>query len=162
VRSAFRWGRECGVALSGLLWMTGGRGWIDPLAPSRGYAEMQPLPPASRSREVQTGAVEVSPTAFPRATALSFSGTRHEEDQPSHLLIADPDVCVTRCAQEYSNPCQRFCPAGVYEIVGSAPPSLVLHAANCLHCKTCEIMDPYQVVTWVPPEGGGGPRYEGL
>jgi len=72
-------------------------------------------------------------------------------------------VCHTICGKEYGHPCIRFCPANVYEIVaGNDGPRLQINASNCVHCKTCDIMDPYQVITWVPPEGGGGPRYEGM
>ena len=74
------------------------------------------------------------------------------------------EVCHTICGQEYGHPCTRFCPANVYEIVtdGSGNPRLQINASNCVHCKTCDIMDPYQVITWVAPEGGGGPQYEGM
>jgi electron-transferring-flavoprotein dehydrogenase len=86
---------------------------------------------------------------------------RHAEDQRSHLRIADPGICLDRCAREYGNPCQHFCPAGVYEMVDQGA-RLKVNAQYCIHCKTCDIMDPYQIITWVPPEGGGGPRYDAM
>jgi electron-transferring-flavoprotein dehydrogenase len=80
-----------------------------------------------------------------------------------HLLVHDPEICATRCTVEYANPCERFCPAAVYEMVDDpASPHgrrLQINASNCVHCKTCDIQDPYQIITWVPPEGGGGPNY---
>jgi len=103
---------------------------------------------------------------FDKLTDLYHSGTRHEEDQPAHLLIDDTSVCNDRCVKEFGNPCQNFCPANVYEMVddSSAPlgKSISLNPANCVHCKTCDIQDPYQIITWVPPEGGGGPNYDGM
>jgi electron-transferring-flavoprotein dehydrogenase len=93
---------------------------------------------------------------------VHYSGTRHDEDQPSHLLV-ETDVCYSRCGDEYGHPCERFCPANVYEMVQEGGQKrLQINASNCVHCKTCDIMDPYQVITWVPPEGGGGPQYDGL
>ncbi len=105
---------------------------------------------------------------FDRLTDVYHSGTRHEDDQPTHLVIRDLDICNNRCVKEYGNPCQYFCPAAVYEMVetdtaGAAPQKeLHINFANCVHCKTCDIMDPYQIITWVPPEGGGGPNYDGM
>ena len=101
-----------------------------------------------------------------RLAGVYFAATEHDEDQPVHLKVHDTEICVTRCAEEYGNPCQRFCPAGVYEIVAEpAAPSgkrLQINAANCVHCKTCDIKDPYQIITWVTPEGGAGPNYQNL
>jgi electron-transferring-flavoprotein dehydrogenase len=101
---------------------------------------------------------------FDRLTNVHFSGTRHAEDQPSHLIVHDADICSTRCRTEYGNPCTRFCPANVYEMVEGADgvKRLQINPSNCVHCKTCDIMDPYQIIDWVPPEGGGGPQYEGM
>ena len=101
---------------------------------------------------------------FDRLTGVHYSGTRHPEDQPSHLIVHDANVCATRCREEYGNPCIRFCPANVYEMVdaGDGTKKLQINASNCVHCKTCDIMDPYQIIDWVPPEGGGGPNYEGM
>ncbi|KGI78520.1 electron transfer flavoprotein-ubiquinone oxidoreductase [Oleiagrimonas soli] len=103
-----------------------------------------------------------------RLASVYFAATEHDEDQPVHLKVSDTDVCVTKCAEEYGNPCTRFCPANVYEIVedsmpdGSSGKRLQINAANCVHCKTCDIKDPYQIINWVTPEGGSGPSYQNL
>lgn len=98
-----------------------------------------------------------------RLAGVYFAATEHDEDQPVHLQITDPSVCFTKCAEEYGNPCTRFCPAGVYEVVEEAGEKrLQINAANCVHCKTCDIKDPYQVINWVTPEGGAGPNYQNL
>ena len=101
-----------------------------------------------------------------RLAGVYFAATDHDEDQPVHLIVHDPEICVTRCAAEYNNPCTRFCPAGVYEIVEDAEAThgkrLQINSANCVHCKTCDIKDPYEIITWVTPEGGAGPNYQNL
>jgi electron-transferring-flavoprotein dehydrogenase len=98
-----------------------------------------------------------------RLAGVYFAATEHDEDQPVHLRVADTSVCVTKCAEEYGNPCTRFCPAGVYEIVkDDTGKRLQINAANCVHCKTCDIKDPYQIIDWVTPEGGAGPNYQNL
>ncbi len=103
---------------------------------------------------------------FDKLTDLYHSGTKHEEDQPAHLVIDDTNICNERCVKEFGSPCQNFCPANVYEMLDDpAAPNgkrVSLNAANCVHCKTCDIQDPYQIITWVPPEGGGGPNYDGM
>ncbi len=101
---------------------------------------------------------------FDKLTNVFQSGTMHEEDQPCHLQVADPSICSTRCVEEYGNPCQYFCPAQVYEMAESPSGGKELHinASNCVHCKTCDVMDPYQIINWVTPEGGGGPGYKDL
>ena len=103
---------------------------------------------------------------YDKLTDLYHSGTKHEEDQPAHLVIHDTNLCNERCVKEFGNPCQNFCPANVYEMVDdTAAPNgkrISLNPANCVHCKTCDIQDPYQIITWVPPEGGGGPNYDGM
>jgi len=98
-----------------------------------------------------------------RLASVYFASTEHDEDQPVHLKIIEPDVCFTRCETEYGNPCTRFCPAGVYEKVEDENGKRIqINAANCVHCKTCDIADPYQVINWVTPEGGAGPNYSNL
>lgn len=102
---------------------------------------------------------------FDKVTDVYHSGTRHEEDQPPHLVIANYDICNGRCVVEYGNPCTHYCPAAVYEMEenpGGQGKHLKLNPANCVHCKTCDIEDPYQNITWVCPEGGGGPHYDGM
>jgi electron-transferring-flavoprotein dehydrogenase len=97
-----------------------------------------------------------------KLTDVYHSGTKHEEKQPAHLHIVDREICATTCAEEYGNPCTRFCPAQVYNMHPNAETGRAeMHVdfSNCVHCKTCDIRDPYQIITWVPPEGGGGPEY---
>ena len=117
-------------------------------------------------RDILTGSNAVAPDrkiTFDKVTNVHYSGTAHDEDQPVHLLV-HTEVCHTICGDEYGHPCVRFCPANVYEIVddGKGGRRLQINASNCVHCKTCDIMDPYGVITWVPPEGGGGPQYDGM
>ncbi len=105
---------------------------------------------------------------FAKLTDVFYSGTKHEENQPCHLVILPKDVadiCNTRCKEEYGNPCQHFCPAQVYEMVepdAGKESALRINFSNCVHCKTCDIVDPYQVIQWVTPEGGGGPVYKNM
>jgi electron-transferring-flavoprotein dehydrogenase len=101
---------------------------------------------------------------FDRLTSVSFSGTNHEENQPVHLKLTDPAVPVAINLPEFAEPAQRYCPAAVYEIVvdPSGDPRFQINAQNCVHCKTCDIKDPSQNITWVCPEGGGGPNYAGM
>jgi electron-transferring-flavoprotein dehydrogenase len=98
-----------------------------------------------------------------RLAGVYFAATEHDEDQPIHLHVADTSICVDRCTKEYGNPCTRFCPANVYEMVeDEGGRRLQINAANCVHCKTCDIKDPYEIITWVTPEGGSGPNYQNL
>jgi electron-transferring-flavoprotein dehydrogenase len=97
-----------------------------------------------------------------RLSSVFFAVTAHDEVQPAHLKVRDTSICATRCAQEYGNPCTRFCPANVYEMVedGAGGKRLQINAANCVHCKACDIKDPYQIIDWTTPEGGSGPNYQ--
>lgn len=103
--------------------------------------------------------------SFDRLTSVSFSATNHEENQPVHLVLKDPSVAVDHNLAKYDAPEQRYCPAGVYEIVredDGSNPRLQINAQNCVHCKTCDIKDPTQNINWVVPEGGGGPNYPNM
>jgi electron-transferring-flavoprotein dehydrogenase len=165
----FKHGLYAGLFQSGLQMLTGGRGLVDPLSPSLGYAEVRTLADyygEGKTREDFQRAKPDGVLTFDRLTDVYHSGTKHDEDQPVHLHVADPGICETRCREEYGNPCEKFCPAAVYEMVpkgeGSRDLKLQINFANCVHCKTCDVMDPYQIITWVTPEGGGGPRYDDL
>jgi electron-transferring-flavoprotein dehydrogenase len=169
VHQAFGRGLLPGLAFAGVAMAT--RGWWprDRLAAHAGHERMQtrevyyrnkPPPPDASSNTIRPDRV----VTFDRLTSVHYSGTRHDEDQPVHLIVHDTDICRTRCRVEYGNPCTRFCPAAVYEMVddGQGGKRLHINASNCVHCKTCDIMDPYQIIDWVPPEGGGGPQYDGM
>ena len=98
-----------------------------------------------------------------RLASVYFAATAHDEHQPAHLKVADTNICVSKCAQEFGNPCTRFCPAQVYEMVEEkGAKRLQINAANCVHCKACDIKDPYEIITWTVPEGGSGPNYQNL
>jgi electron-transferring-flavoprotein dehydrogenase len=101
---------------------------------------------------------------FDRLSSVFLSNTNHEEDQPIHLQLKDPSIPVEYNLPLYDEPAQRYCPAGVYEIVGQdeGDPKFVINAQNCVHCKTCDIKDPTQNINWVTPEGGGGPNYPNM
>ncbi len=100
--------------------------------------------------------------SFDRLSSVFLSNTNHEEDQPVHLQLKDKDVPIEVNLALYDEPAQRYCPAGVYEIVGEDEPRLQINAQNCVHCKTCDIKDPTQNINWVTPEGGGGPNYPNM
>ncbi len=147
--------------------ITKGRGIRDRYLAHPGHTRMRTL------KEQRARGASQSAEAFKFDGKLTFSklddvyrsGTKHEENQPAHLRLADTNICNTRCKEEYGNPCQYFCPAAVYEMVdlkGQGVTELKLNPSNCVHCKTCDIMDPYQLITWVAPEGGGGPVYLGM
>ena len=156
----FEHGLYAGLFHAGLQFVTGGRGLVDPMRARPGHEEYQKLTNSDPAPERFKGDGVLT---FDRLTDVYHSGTRHEEDQPCHLRVADLNVCATKCVTEYGNPCQYFCPAAVYEMVQeNGQPRLKINASNCVHCKTCDIADPYEIITWVPPEGGGGPNYEGM
>jgi electron-transferring-flavoprotein dehydrogenase len=167
---AFEKGFLNGMFHAGLQQFTGGRGLWNRYPAHAGHEHMKELAevPAAGGAEAHLlgPAKGDGKVTFDKLTDLYHSGTKHEEDQPSHLIIHDTNVCNERCAKEFGGPCQNFCPANVYELVDDATQPhgkrISLNPANCVHCKTCDIADPYQIITWVPPEGGGGPNYDGM
>jgi len=160
-----RFGTYLGIALGGLDM------WLNTILPGKGLGFT--LKHRKPDYATLKTAVAAKPIAYPkpdgvltfdRLTNVSFSGTNHEENQPVHLKLADPAIPVAVNLPEWAEPAQRYCPAAVYEIVIEAggSPRFQINAQNCVHCKTCDIKDPSQNITWVCPEGGGGPNYAGM
>ena len=177
--AGFRHGRWLGMANAGLQYITGGRAWgiLDRDHQEPGHEALRKLSAygyqgdnaAQRYQDLRFD----NKLTFNKVTDVYHAAVAHDEDQPVHLHVLDTNICATRCAEEYGNPCQRFCPAAVYEMVEMSAPSAVagghssrrqlqINFSNCVHCKTCDIMDPYQIINWVTPEGGGGPVYKGM
>ena len=160
---SFQHGMLRGFVHTAFQQLTGGRGLIDPMRAEAGYLHYKKLGAAALAINDDRFKGDGKLT-FDRLTDVYHSGTRHNDDQPCHLHILDPNICVTKCVEEYGNPCQYFCPAAVYEMAkeSTGKMKLKINFPNCVHCKTCDIADPYQVIDWVVPEGGGGPNYEGM
>ena len=120
------------------------------------------LKPAASSKPIDYPKPD-NKLSFDKLTSVFLSNTTHEEDQPCHLQLTDPDIPIRRNLPDFDEPAQRYCPAGVYEVVEeNGQPSFVINGQNCVHCKTCDIKDPAQNITWVVPEGTGGPNYPNM
>jgi electron-transferring-flavoprotein dehydrogenase len=169
--AGFRHGRWLGLANAGLQFITGGRSWglFDRASAEPGHEALEKLSAygyqGDNIEQRYDGLRFDGQLTFNKLTDVYHAAVGHGEDQPVHLHVLDTNICSTRCAEEYGNPCQRFCPAAVYEMVESGADGkrhLQINFSNCVHCKTCDIMDPYQIINWVTPEGGGGPDYKGM
>jgi len=164
--AAFKSGLRKGMFHVGIQLVTSGRGLFDRRVNKPDHEHMLKISDYQKRLGHQPRKAELkfdNSYSFDKVTDVYKSGTMHEEHQPSHLVITDFDICNNRCTEEYGNPCQHFCPAQVYEMVDdeSRPDKkkLQLTPSNCVHCKTCDIADPYQVIRWVTPQGGEGPNY---
>jgi electron-transferring-flavoprotein dehydrogenase len=158
-RQAFDQGLFAGMLDAGVQMITGGRGLVKRRTGHEDHTTMRPARDSRMKKPVYDGGL-----ALDKLTDVYHSGTIHDEDQPAHLLVTDTSICVDRCTQEFGNPCQHFCPAAVYEwpadsAAAAAKPGPIINFSNCVHCKTCDIADPYGIIEWVVPEGGGGPKY---
>jgi electron-transferring-flavoprotein dehydrogenase len=169
--AGFRHGRWLGIVNTGLQFITGGRSWglFDRASAEPGHEALEKLSAygyqGDNPDQRYNGLKFDGKLTFSKLTDVYHAAVKHDEDQPVHLHVLDTNICATRCAEEYGNPCQRFCPAAVYEMVddaGTGQRRLQINFSNCVHCKTCDIMDPYQIINWVTPEGGGGPDYVGM
>ncbi|MBW1649447.1 MAG: electron transfer flavoprotein-ubiquinone oxidoreductase [Deltaproteobacteria bacterium] len=143
----------------GSQYFTKGKGLKDPMSLKPDYKTLKPKSKSSIKKEKH----KYDDTLYiDKMTGVFLSKTIHREDQPCHLIIHDIKLCVTTCYKTYNCPCVRFCPGGVYELKtdeAGKEPELSVNFSNCLHCKTCEIKDPYQNIKWTCPEGGDGPGY---
>ncbi|MFQ6022295.1 MAG: electron transfer flavoprotein-ubiquinone oxidoreductase [Acidiferrobacterales bacterium] len=161
IRPGFRWGLYGGFIYAGLdTYLLRGRApWT-----LHHHNDHQSLKKASDCRPIEYPKYDGEIT-FDKLSSVFLSGTNHEENQPVHLQLKDPSVPIEINLKEYDAPEQRYCPAGVYEIVrdeGGSNPRLQINAQNCVHCKTCDIKDPTQNINWVVPDGGGGPNYPNM
>jgi electron-transferring-flavoprotein dehydrogenase len=161
IRPSFRWGLWGGLAYSAFdtYVLRGTAPWT-----FHNRADHTRLTPASAARRIEYPRPD-GEVSFDRLSSVFISNTNHEEDQPPHLRLRDPQKAITVNYRLYDSPEQRYCPAGVYEIVqpaGRGDPYLQINAQNCVHCKTCDIKDPEQNIDWVVPEGGGGPNYPNM
>jgi electron-transferring-flavoprotein dehydrogenase len=158
-----RFGTVLGVGLAGLdMWTNTLFGFSFFGTLKHGKPDYASLKPASEYSPISYPKPDGKVT-FDRLSSVFLSNTNHEEDQPVHLLVADPGLQKTSEHDVFAGPSARYCPAGVYEWVEEAgAPKFVINAQNCVHCKTCDIKDPNQNITWVPPEGGGGPNYPNM
>ena len=167
--AGFEGGLLPGMFHAAMQMITGGRGLFDRRPHKKDHEHMLTTESFTKRfgrkpGQSQAGLKFDNKYLYDKLTDVYKSGTKHEEDQPSHLVIADFDICNSRCTEEYGNPCQYFCPASVYNMVEEQTGKLTLELtpSNCVHCKTCDILDPYQVIRWVTPQGGEGPNYTNL
>ncbi|HMV65552.1 MAG TPA: electron transfer flavoprotein-ubiquinone oxidoreductase [Myxococcota bacterium] len=159
--AAFHDGLLLGTVRAGLQWMFGPGSAVQPF--DADYKNMARIGEYYASGPQLSGKVEYDGKyLLDKLTDVYLSGTTHDEHQPAHLHIVDTEICATTCKTEYGNPCTRFCPAQVYNMVpneATGRAEMRVDFANCVHCKTCDIRDPYQIITWVPPQAGEGPEY---
>jgi len=160
-KPGFKRGLWLGIANAGLETVTGGR---TPWTLANRVPDHARLEELRGYESPDREWVERTLPPRDRLASVFFASTNHDESQPAHLKVLDTSICIDRCAREFGNPCQRFCPANVYEIVddGAGGKRLQINAANCVHCKACDIKDPYEIINWTPPEGGSGPNYQSL
>ncbi len=161
-RPSFKWGLFGGTIYTGIdqLLFRGRAPWTL----KHGHGDHETLVKAADATPIDYPKPD-NEVSFDRLTNLSFSATNHEEDQPAHLILKDEAVPIDVNLALYDAPEQRYCPAGVYEILrddDGSNPRLQINAQNCVHCKTCDIKDPTQNIVWVTPEGGGGPNYPNM
>jgi len=157
-----RFGTRLGIALGGFDMWTNTLGFSLLGTLRHGKSDAETLKPAAQFRPIAYPSPDGKLT-FDRLSSVFLSNTNHEEDQPVHLKVADPGLQKTSEHDVYAGPSARYCPAGVYEWVEEGgSPRFVINAQNCVHCKTCDIKDPNRNITWVPPEGGGGPNYPNM
>ncbi len=163
VKPALKWGTVLGTIYGGFdMWMHD-LGIRLPWTFHHKKADHETLRPASEFQPIQYPKPD-GVLSFDKPSSVFLSNTNHEEDQPVHLRLRDPSIPIAVNLPLYAEPAQRYCPAGVYEVVtaDNGQPRFQINAQNCVHCKTCDIKDPAQNIDWTVPEGGGGPNYPNM
>jgi electron-transferring-flavoprotein dehydrogenase len=164
VKPGLKWGLWLGTLHGGLQMWLESLGVRVPWTMRHGKADHESLKPAAEMPRI-TYPKPDGVLSFDKLSSVFLSNTNHEEDQPVHLKLKDPAIPIDYNLPVYDEPAQRYCPAGVYEVVrdeAGSNPRFQINAQNCVHCKTCDIKDPRQNINWVPPEGGGGPNYPNM
>jgi len=163
VKPALRWGAVLGTIYGGLDMWLHDLGLRVPWTLRHHKADHECLRPASEFQPIQYPKPD-GVISFDKLSSVFLSSTNHEEDQPVHLKLRDPSIPIAVNLPLYAEPAQRYCPAGVYEVVtgDGGQPRFQINAQNCVHCKTCDIKDPAQNIDWAVPEGGGGPNYPNM
>ena len=153
VKPSFSWGLILGIIFTGIDQILF-RGKL-PFTLKHKHADHETLKPASQMPKIEYPKPDGKLT-FDKTSSVYLTGTNHTENQPVHLRLKDPNLPINYTLKKYDEPAQRYCPVGVYEIQKE---KFIINSQNCIHCKTCDIKEPSQNITWVAPEGGGGPKY---
>jgi electron-transferring-flavoprotein dehydrogenase len=158
-----KFGLYVGLVLGGIdMWMNN-LGIGLPITLKHGKPDSDTLEPASECKQIAYPKPD-GQISFDKLSSVFISNTNHEEDQPVHLRLTDPDIPIARNLPQWAEPAQRYCPAGVYEVVeeDTGEKRFQINAQNCVHCKTCDVKDPSHNITWTVPQGGGGPNYPNM
>ena len=164
VKPALKWGMALGTLYGGVeMWLNSlGLGKLIPWTLKHGKADYETLKPAAECQPISYPKPD-GVVSFDKLTSVFLSNTNHEEDQPVHLKLKDPSIPIDVNLPMWAEPAQRYCPAGVYEVIEEGDSKrFQINAQNCVHCKTCDIKDPSQNINWTVPEGGGGPNYPNM
>ncbi|MFN3399982.1 MAG: 4Fe-4S dicluster domain-containing protein, partial [Ferrovibrio sp.] len=166
VKPAMKYGMWIGTLLGGVhMWLADlGLGFLTPWTTRHAKADHESLKLAKDCKPIVYPKPD-GKISFDKLSSVFLSNTNHEEDQPIHLQLKDPSIPIARNLPMYDEPAQRYCPAGVYEVLrddSGNNPRFQINAQNCVHCKTCDIKDPAQNINWTVPEGGGGPNYPNM
>ena len=161
VKPSFQWSLIPAIIFTGIDQIIF-RGYL-PFTLKHSHADHESLIPANQAKKIDYPKYDGKLT-FDKTSSVYLTGTNHEADQPVHLQLKDPDLPINYTLNKYDEPAQRYCPAGVYEVdrTDQNHPKFVINAQNCIHCKTCDIKEPSQNITWVTPEGAGGPNYANM
>jgi len=162
VKPSFKWGLIPAILFTGIDQILF-RGKL-PFTLNHSHADHETLKPASQMKKIDYPKYD-NVLSFDKTSSVYLTGTNHEENQPVHLKLKDINLPINYTLEKFDEPSQRYCPAGVYEVQrdkNDLNPHFIINAQNCIHCKTCDIKEPSQNITWVTPEGAGGPNYANM